>query len=117
MKESLVLIVALVMNALANVFVKLSATSSKYGENFTSFMFSAVKNIYVWIGLVCFGIAFVLYAFSLTKLKLSVAYPIMTSAGFVIVSLFSHFLFKEDLTMLKIVGMVVIAVGIWLISV
>lgn len=116
MRESLMLVVALVMNALANVFVKLSAASSEYGENFTSFMLNAVKNAYVWIGLVCFGIAFVLYAFSLTKLKLSVAYPIMTSAGFVIVSLFSHFLFKENLTVLKIVGMIVIAVGIWLVS-
>jgi multidrug transporter EmrE-like cation transporter len=66
---------------------------------------------------VCFAVAFVLYAVSLTKLKLSVAYPIMTSAGFILASLFSHFLFKESVTVTKIIGMVVIVTGIWLVSI
>ncbi|MEN3007548.1 SMR family transporter [Pseudothermotoga sp.] len=116
MKQLFMLIVALFMNALANVFVKLSTTKLLRDEGLVQFILNAVRNVYVWVGLVCFGIAFVLYTFSLTKFKLSIAYPIMTSAGFVIVSLFSHFLFKENLTLLKIIGMMVIAVGIWLVS-
>jgi multidrug transporter EmrE-like cation transporter len=41
----------------------------------------------------------------------------MTSAGFVIVTLFAVFLFDEKMSWLKIAGIVIIALGIWLISI
>ncbi|AJC74643.1 hypothetical protein AJ81_01905 [Pseudothermotoga hypogea DSM 11164 = NBRC 106472] len=117
MKSFLVLLMALTANALANVFVKVAAVSLVRSENIAHFFLNSMKNLYTWLALFCFAVAFVLYALSLTRLKLSVAYPIMTSAGFVLVSLFSHFLFKESVTVTKIIGMIVIVAGIWLVSV
>jgi multidrug transporter EmrE-like cation transporter len=117
MESFLILLTALTANALANVFVKMAAVSLAKTEGIVSFLLGSMKNLYIWLALVCFAVAFVLYGVSLTKLKLSVAYPIMTSAGFILVSLFSHFLFKESVTVTKIIGMVVIVTGIWLVSI
>ncbi|MGJ8454390.1 DMT family transporter [Pseudothermotoga sp. U03pept] len=115
MREILLLITAIIANALANVFVKVGAPSLET-KGFKQLLLSTVKNVYIWLGLFCFGLAFIFYTMVLTKAKLSVAYPVMTSAGFVIVSLFSYFLFKETFSLWKILGILIIAIGIWIIS-
>lgn len=115
-KQIIMLIMAIVANALANVLVKLGATSLGSEKKLSAFIVSSLKNVYIWSGLVCFGLAFVFYTIVLTRNKLSVAYPVMTSVGFIIVSLFSHFLFREDFSVMKIVGVAIIAVGIWIVS-
>ncbi|MEJ5228900.1 MAG: SMR family transporter [Pseudothermotoga sp.] len=115
MREILLLITAIVANALANVLVKVGALSLET-KGFRQLLMSAARNVYIWLGLICFGLAFIFYTMVLTKAKLSVAYPIMTSAGFVIVSLFSYFLFKENFSFWKILGILIIAIGIWIVS-
>ncbi|MFN3283535.1 MAG: SMR family transporter [Pseudothermotoga sp.] len=116
MRQSVALIVAIITNALANIFVKLGAASLASKKTF-ELLTCYVKNIYIWLGLLCFGVAFVSYSIVLTKAKLSVAYPVMTSAGFVIVSVVSSVLFKEHFSLSKIVGIAIIAIGIWIVSV
>jgi len=80
-------------------------------------LINSVTNISVWLGLISFGVAFIFYSVVLTKMRLGVAYPIMTSAGFAIVTVAAVFLFDERLSAMKIVGIAVIALGIWLVSV
>ena len=80
-------------------------------------LLNSITNVYVWLGLISFGVAFIFYSVVLTKMKLGIAYPIMTSAGFVIVTLFAVFLFDEKMSWLKIAGIAIIALGIWLISI
>jgi multidrug transporter EmrE-like cation transporter len=111
------LLIALLTNSLANIFVKLGASSYRETGSFSSFFFHCLKNFYIWLGLLFFGLSFVFYSLSLTKTKLSTAYPIMTGAGFIIVTAASILLFKENISFLKIVGILLIATGIWLVSV
>ncbi len=115
MRQFLVLTIAIVTNALANVFVKMGASSFSE-EKFPELFIHYLKNIYIWLGLFCFGLGFVFYSMLLTKAKLSVAYPIMTSAVFVIVSILSSILFKESFSVYRIAGIVIIAIGIWMVS-
>ncbi len=117
MMNSLLLLCATVTNALANVLVKIGSERMKDIRGATAFVEAFVKNIYIWVGLLSFAIAFVLYAKVLTSMKLSVAYPVMTSVGFLIVSIASSILFKENFSPIKILGIVTVAAGIWLISI
>ncbi len=56
-------------------------------------------------------IASITYGIALSRLELSVAYPVM-SLSFVFVLLFSVLLFSESLTVGKVVGVALICVGV-----
>jgi multidrug transporter EmrE-like cation transporter len=49
-------------------------------------------------------------------MKLSIAYPIMTTAGFAIVILASKIFFHEDLNLVQWIGIALLAAGIWLVA-
>ncbi len=117
--EILFLCIAIVFNATANILLKFGMYKAPgiAGIGFKGMMLHSLTNIYVWLGLVSFGIAFVSYSIVLNKLKLSIAYPIMTSAGFAIVTVSAIFLFDESLTWLKVLGIIIIAMGIWIVSI
>ena len=59
--------------------------------------------------------ASVFWAITLTKFELSFAYP-FTSLSFVLVLFLSAFLFKEPLTMNKLLGVILIFSGLFVIS-
>jgi multidrug transporter EmrE-like cation transporter len=117
--EIILLCVAIVFNATANILLKFGMFKAPkiVDIGLTGMFIHSLTNLYVWLGLISFGIAFVSYSIVLTKLKLSIAYPIMTSAGFAIVTVSAIFLFGEMLTWLKVLGILIIAAGIWVVSI
>ncbi len=117
-RELAVLVVAIVFNAGANIMLKAGMKNAgSIAENGIGGMaVRALSSVYFWGGLMSFGIALMFYSVVLSKMKLSVAYPIMTSAGFAIVAVASWLMFQEDLTWQKLAGITVIAVGIWIVS-
>ena len=114
-----ILVVAIVFNASANILLKFGMQNAPQISvvGLKNMLLNSITNVYVWLGLISFGVAFIFYSVVLTKMKLGIAYPIMTSAGFVIVTLFAVFLFDEKMSWLKIAGIAIIALGIWLISI
>lgn len=111
----LVLIISLLSNALANIFIKAGMRSYTGGINL-SFISYMIRNFNIIIGLLLFGLAFIGYSFTLSRLQLSMAYPIMTGVGFLIVSIFSVALFNEPFDLLKILGIIFIFIGIVFLS-
>jgi small multidrug resistance pump len=113
-----VLASAIVFNALANILLKLGMKDAgSLGKLGLGKMIElAITNLWVWLGLASFGIAFVLYSVVLSRMKLSIAYPIMTSCGYIIVVVAALILFGEQLSLLKLTGIAIIAAGIWVIS-
>jgi len=109
-----VLLCAIVLNASANILLKLGIRSVPENVGMLKLLKAALGNLYIYLGLLCFGMAFIAYTIVLNKMKLSVAYPIMTTSGFVIVSIASVVLFGEHISALKIVALAVILVGIWM---
>jgi multidrug transporter EmrE-like cation transporter len=67
-------------------------------------------------GILCFAIALVAYGYVLSKLNLSVAYPIMTSLGFMIVIFASWLIFEEPIGATQIAGFILILSGVWLVA-
>jgi multidrug transporter EmrE-like cation transporter len=67
---------------------------------------------FLWVSLFCYGIGFLLYSISLSKLELSKAYPLASVGAIIIISTISIFLFKEDISVIKIVGLILCIIGI-----
>lgn len=112
----ILLVIALVLNASANILIKMGA--NKFGaERIAGGMIRGIANNYfLLLGVFLFGLNIIFYMLALTKINISIAYPIMTSGCFLIIAVFSALYLKETITPLQIAGIILIALGITLIS-
>jgi len=110
--------VAVVFNALANILMKASSIPENAGLWSVSSLPEPLRgllNPYFLGGLAAFGLALIGYKFVLGKgLKLSLAYPVFTSSGFILVLLASAYFFKERLNWVQWMGIGFIMIGVWL---
>ena len=67
-------------------------------------------------GLACYGINVILFARALDKLAVSLAYPVLAGASFVLISALAAWLFHERLNPMQWTGAVFIVVGIFLVA-
>jgi drug/metabolite transporter (DMT)-like permease len=72
-------------------------------------------NPFLIAGIFLYGISFILWLLVLSKLKLSVVYPI-TSLNFILVVAMSYFIFSEKLAMPQYGGIALIIIGIILLA-
>ncbi|TGN14307.1 DMT family transporter [Leptospira ilyithenensis] len=113
----LVFCIAVFFNALANILIKSSSLQDAQGQGTSSpvGIIWTILNPYFIAGLASFGLALLGYRFVLGKgLKLSLAYPVFTSSGFIIVLMASAFFFKERLNWTQWIGIAFIMIGVWL---
>ena len=113
------LILAIVFNAGANIFMKagVMADPVKLSDGILPFVLSYITNFKLMSGIAFFGIALVFYTKALEKFNLSIAYPMMTSCGLIIVTLWSLFVFQEKLSAVQFGGLFMIIGGIWLLNI
>jgi len=113
------LILAIVFNAGANILMKagVMAEPIKLSDGIIPFVLSYITNFKLMAGIACFGIALVFYTKALEKFNLSIAYPMMTSCGLIIVTLWSLFVFHERLSAVQFGGLFMIIGGIWLLNI
>ncbi|WP_437680035.1 DMT family transporter [Sorangium sp. So ce131] len=114
----LFLIIALVFNATANILMKLASrrVTSMEGMSLVQKGLALATNYHLVLGLVLFASNILFYVLALKRINLSIAYPIMTSGGFLIISVFSVYYLREPLTTMQIGGIVMIAAGIALLA-
>ena len=118
MKDMLIIIFSVLVSAVAQLLLKHGMT--KVGRvsslaSAPSMLFSALTNPIVLTGLGVFGLSALTWLVALSRVKLSVAYP-MISLGYVAVILFSWLILKESIKPITLTGCVVIIFGILLIS-
>ena len=114
------LLIALLLNASANVLMKVGARTEVPVPVEASLLTKALAfmNAATVIGIVLFAGNVLVYRKALDRLDVSLAYPIMVSGGMVIVALAAALLpiLSERISMERIAGMVVTAVGVWIIA-
>ena len=114
----LIFCVAVFFNALANILIKSSSLNDSVAAPEAGGLVGMITNFLnpIFIGgLACFGLALVGYRFVLGKgLKLSLAYPVFTSSGFIVVLIASAIFFRERLTWTQWTGIGFIMIGVWL---
>ena len=75
----------------------------------------AATNLHVLFGLLCYGLGFMVWLIVLSKAEVSYAYPLI-SLGYVLTAILAWFLFGEALNENRLVGIVVICLGVFLIA-
>jgi drug/metabolite transporter (DMT)-like permease len=75
----------------------------------------AAFNFNILLGLVCYGLGFLVWLIVLAKAEVSYAYPLI-SLGYVFTAILAWLLFNEALTDIRIAGILLICIGVYLIA-
>ncbi|HVJ49801.1 SMR family transporter [Desulfitobacterium sp.] len=111
-------LVSVLLGAIGQILVKLGAIHLELDFSSTHLfgsLFSILKNLPVMSGLFFYGISFLLWVKVLTKLELSYAYPLV-SIGYVLIMLVSWLVFKESISIYRILGTLFIIFGVILVA-
>jgi len=110
------------LSAIAQIILKFGMTGErvKYVLNNTEVsglntIFTILTNPYVFSGLLLYAFGAVMWLFVLGKLEVSMAYPYV-GLGFILTMIFGWGLLGESITLVRICGTFLIALGVVLIS-
>ena len=97
------------------------STLIKYGgiaKISTLFIIPFVNTMVTWVsllGIVCYGVSFIVYIILLSKFDLSVLSPVTIGFVYVLLMVTSVLVFHEQFTIMKIIGCVLVLVGVMLV--
>jgi multidrug transporter EmrE-like cation transporter len=107
------------LNAAAQLLLK--AGTNRIGEfafslgNIVPIGLKVAASPFVLGGLACYAVSVVVWIMALSRVPVSVAYP-MLSIGYIVNAAAAWMLFGESLTAQKLVGIGFIVVGVWLVA-
>lgn len=108
-------IFAIVLNALASVMLKLASQPPFQLPSLAQPM-TLLTNWPLFVGLVSYGLAFVMYTVAVSRLPLGVVYPVLTAGAIALVVLIASFWFKEPMHPSSMLGVVLVLAGVILIT-
>lgn len=125
MKYVVALVIALSLNAAANLFIKfgmraidleMAQTGSAMSGGVVGLVRLLLRHWIVLVGLMCFALNVVFYSYALQKLPISIAYPVMTITGFAIIAVVAGLMLSERLSAIQWVGIAAILIGVTLVA-
>ncbi len=118
MQTSIILILNVIVGAVGNILFKVGAGKLPAFEvkNFLADSWRMISNPYILAGIILLALNFPLYSFLIQKMKLAVAFPLVTSLTFFAVVLISFFSFKESLNAAQYIGIALLTAGLWLLA-
>ena len=106
--------------SLGQILFKLGATKGGVEwsgfSNILGFILSLALNVYVWLTLIVYAVAFGLWFVILSRANLSTAFPLLTASVILVVIFFSWALFGESITLIKAIASAFIILGVLLLS-
>ncbi len=104
------------LSALAQISLKRGMSSDAVGKSFDATNFIEIiqtifSSPYVILGLSLYGFGAVLWLFVLAKLDVTTAYPFV-GLGFILTMILGAWLLGETLTVSKIIGTLLVSIGI-----
>jgi multidrug transporter EmrE-like cation transporter len=106
---------AIFLNSTANILIKVGVMDRPLKPGLTTIVRIVLAPAVIG-GIICFALALVAYGYVLSKVNLSIAYPLMTSIGFVIVIVASSLFLKESISSIQIFGFFLILSGVWVVA-
>ncbi len=116
MRDAAILIIAIVFNASANVLIKVGMLKVGKTDRGMELFQKAIFQPALLGGILLFVLSLGAYSVVLTRLNLSIAYPIMVSMGLILVTCASYFLLNEAIRPLQIIGFLLIISGVWIVA-
>ena len=112
-------LLSVLLNAAAQLFLKagtnIVGTVSFGDANTINTLMNIARVPWFWAGFACYGISLFTWIATLSRLPVSVAYPLV-SIGYVVNALAAWWLFGESLTVQKLIGVGFIIIGVVLVS-
>lgn len=109
-------LIGAVLAALSNISLKHGLTQINALLPRIPFTFQRIPylagNLYIWLGLIGLGAAFLFWMMGLSRVKLNNAYPVFVGVEYSLVMFLSWLILGETLVFLKIAGAVLIFLGI-----
>lgn len=84
-------------------------------QNMLSHIGSMITNVWLWSAMICYALSIFLWMSVLSKVEVSYAYPFL-SVGYVVSAVAGYALFNENLSPIRIAGIIIICIGVILIS-
>lgn len=112
------ILVSVFLGAIGQVLVKYGASALELnfaGKYLIPSIISILKNVPVMCGIISYGVSFLLWIKVLSKVELSYAYP-MVSIGYILIMFFSYFIFKENISLMRLLGVLFIIIGVVLVA-
>jgi multidrug transporter EmrE-like cation transporter len=107
------------LNCAAQLFLKkgmmINGEVSVNLSSISNSLIPMLTNTYLWLGMCCYGISVFLWMIILSRVEVSYAYPFL-SIGYVVAAVVGYLLLGESLSLIRISGIAVICVGVYLIS-
>ena len=107
------------LNAAAQLLLKAGTNSIGHFEfsaaNLVPIGFKVATQPYILGGLMCYAISVVVWIMALSRVEVSIAYP-MLSIGYVVNAIAAYFLFGEAVGMQRLVGIGIIVLGVYVVA-
>lgn len=118
MQTTVILIITILANAFANIFLKLGTQKlpALDPKNLIPNLGKILSNPWIILGALLFITNFPLYNLLLQRMKLSIAFPLITSSAFAVAVVVSVFVFHEGLRVPHYVGLVFLVLALWLLA-
>ena len=113
------ILTGVLLNAAAQLALKASVSDTGVISFDMQSLFSSAgslaSNLWLWLGLICYGISVIVWIVALSRVDVSIAYP-MLSIGYVVNAVAAWHLFDEPMNIGKIVGIGIIIVGVYILA-
>ena len=107
------------LNAIAQLALKASVSDTGIiSLDLQSLLTSAgslATNLWLWLGLICYAISVVVWILALSRVDVSIAYP-MLSIGYIVNAVAAWHLFDEPMNLGKVIGIGIIIVGVYILA-
>lgn len=113
MHKYLLAFISIFLGAVGQIFFK-KGSGTLANINIQS-IFAILTNKFLMSGILCYGVSTILWINVLSKMKLSVAYPLI-SFGYIITFVFAVVFLKEEVHLPQVLGLGLIMSGIILIT-
>lgn len=107
------------LNAAAQLFLKIGMQKIGHFEltwqNALPVGLQAATSLPIFGGLLCYVVSVLVWLVVLSRAEISLAYP-MVSVGYVVTALAAYFWLGEQLGPMRLAGILVIIIGVWLVA-
>ena len=113
-------ITGVLLNAIAQLALKASVSDTGIiNLDIPSLLSSAgslASNLWLWLGLICYAISVVVWILALSRVDVSIAYP-MLSIGYIVNAIAAAQLFNEPMGIGKVAGIGIIMLGVYILGI
>ena len=114
-----IILLGVLLNAAAQLLLK--AGMARIGHfnfslsNIWPIGIQVATNPWIIVGITCYVISVVVWLLVLSRVDVSMAYP-MVSLGYIVNAVAAYYLLGENVTVMRMVGITVILVGVYLVA-